>query len=47
MTESESKTILMIEMNAHPSFVEMFDACWPTALENVILLAEDKNTENA
>ena len=46
-SESESKTILAIEMNTHPSFVEMFDACWPKALEKIKLLSEAPHAENA
>ena len=46
LSESGGKTILTIEMNTHPSFVEMFDSCWPKALENIKLLSEDQNTEN-
>ncbi|TKB06379.1 SRPBCC domain-containing protein [Desulforhopalus sp. IMCC35007] len=40
LSESEGKTILAIEMYTHPSFVEMFDSCWPKALENIKLLSE-------
>jgi hypothetical protein len=41
--EHEGKTTLTIEMNTHPSFVEMFDACWPEALENIKLLSAEQD----
>lgn len=45
--EHEGQTTLTIEMNTHSSFVEMFDSFWPKALENIKLLSEEKDTENA
>ena len=39
--ESEGKTTLTVEMIAHQSFVEMFDSCWPKALEIIKTLSED------
>ena len=41
--EHEGKTTLKIEMKTHPAFVEMFDSCWPKALENIKLLCEDQS----
>jgi hypothetical protein len=38
--ESAGKTTLRIEMDTDPSFVEMFDSCWPKALKNIKLLCE-------
>lgn len=40
-TESGGKTSLAVEMTTHQSFVEMFDSCWPEALENIKKLSED------
>ncbi len=39
-SEHEGQTHLIIEMNAHPSFAEMFDACWPKALDHIKRLSE-------
>ncbi len=44
--EDGGKTILTIEMRTHPSFVEMFDACWPQALDAIRALAEAHNTDS-
>ena len=41
LSKSRGKTILTIEMSTHPAFVEMFDSCWPKALENIKSLSED------
>ena len=40
LTESGGKTILAIEMQTHPAFVEMFDTCWPAALNTIKSLCE-------
>ena len=42
--EHEGKTTLKIEMKTHPAFVEMFDSCWPKALENIKSLCEEQST---
>jgi hypothetical protein len=40
LSENGDGTTLEIQMNTSPLFVEMFDACWPKALENLKILAE-------
>ena len=40
LSESDNVTTLRIEMNTHESFVEMFDASLPKALENIKRLSE-------
>ena len=40
LSEKNGKTTLMIEMRTHKSFVEMFDSCWPKALQIIKLLSE-------
>jgi hypothetical protein len=33
--EHQGQTTITIEMNTHSSFVDMFDACWPKARDNM------------
>lgn len=40
LTEFDGTTTLTIEMQTHPAFVEMFDTCWPTALNTIKTLCE-------
>ena len=40
LSETEGETILTVEMGTDPAFVEMFDACWPKALEKIKALSE-------
>lgn len=42
-SESAGTTTLTVEMATHPSFAEMFDTCWPKALENIKALAENQS----
>ena len=39
-SESEGWTTVTVEMVTHQAFVEMFDACWPEALEHIKALSE-------
>ena len=39
-SESDGETTLTIKMNTHPAFVDMFDACWPVALDYIKTLSE-------
>ncbi|MDJ0782679.1 MAG: SRPBCC domain-containing protein [Desulfosarcinaceae bacterium] len=40
LSEAEGVTQLTIEMATHSAFVEMFDECWPKALEKIKALCE-------
>lgn len=39
-TENSGSTDLAIEMETDPEFVDMFNECWPKALENIKQLVE-------
>lgn len=40
-SEQDGGTKLTIEMSTHASFVEMFNSCWPKALDTIKALAEE------
>jgi uncharacterized protein YndB with AHSA1/START domain len=45
--EHNGQTTLTIEMDTHQAFVDMFDACWPKALEKIKIISEDEGGEAA
>ena len=40
LTEEGNTTLLQITINTHDDFVQMFDSCWPEALDSIKSLSE-------